>query len=125
MSIRGRSKSPRPIQDVDVDMENPKPTSQEKPEAKVVIVTNLTRNVDQSHLNIVFGVYGQITKIDLPIFGKCKGKHNPRDNILIHSTPFSRSKQRKSRLGIRRLAVSSQGRITHGWWPTRWRNSQS
>jgi hypothetical protein len=86
MSIRGRSKSPRPIQEVDVDMENPKPTSQEKPEAKVVIVTNLTRNVDQSHLNIVFGVYGQITKIDLPIFGKCKGKHNPRKYPLYTHT---------------------------------------
>lgn len=71
MSTRGRSRSPRPLQDTDVDMENGSGRP-EKPNAKVVIVTNLTRNVVETHLQTVFGFYGQITKIDLPLFGKCE-----------------------------------------------------
>lgn len=66
---RGRSISPHPLHDTDVDMENDK---LEKPHAKVVIVTNLTRNVVESHLQSIFGYYGEITKIDLPLFGKCE-----------------------------------------------------
>jgi hypothetical protein len=75
MSLRGRSTSPR-AQDGDVDMENnggaaPVAAAGEKVDAKVVIVTNLTRNVVWSHLQAIFGLYGEITKIDLPLFGKC------------------------------------------------------
>ena len=70
MSERGRSTSPHPIGDADVDMENGGGLA--KSHAKVVIVTNLTRNVVESHLQVVFGFYGQVTKIDLPVFGKCK-----------------------------------------------------
>lgn len=44
----------------------------EKPNAKVVIVTNLSRNVVEAHLQTIFGFYGEITKVDLPLFGKCK-----------------------------------------------------
>lgn len=44
----------------------------EKPNAKVVIITNLTRNVVEAHLQTIFGIYGQIIKIDLPLFGKCE-----------------------------------------------------
>ena len=71
MSARGRSDSPRPL-DGDVDMGNGNGISHEKPDAKVVIVTNLTRNVFESHLKAIFGFYGEITKIDLPLFGKCE-----------------------------------------------------
>lgn len=46
--------------------------SQDKPNAKVVVVTNLSRNVVESHLRSIFGFYGDITKIDLPLFGKCE-----------------------------------------------------
>ncbi|KDQ64658.1 hypothetical protein JAAARDRAFT_117562, partial [Jaapia argillacea MUCL 33604] len=49
-------------------MENGAP--QNKPHAKVVIITNLTRNVVESHLKTIFGYYGDITKVDLPLFGK-------------------------------------------------------
>uniref|UniRef100_A0A0W0FC59 RRM domain-containing protein n=1 Tax=Moniliophthora roreri TaxID=221103 RepID=A0A0W0FC59_MONRR len=66
MSERGRSASPKPIQDADIDMD----LRDEKPDAKVIIVTNLTRNVVETHLRTIFGFYGQITKIDLPVFGK-------------------------------------------------------
>jgi RNA-binding protein with serine-rich domain 1 len=73
MSDRGRSISPRAGRDADVDMENGNvPASGEKPDVRVVIVKNLTRNVVESHLRVVFGFYGQITKVDLPVFGKCE-----------------------------------------------------
>ncbi|KAG6911629.1 hypothetical protein DXG01_007879 [Tephrocybe rancida] len=39
-------------------------------DAKVIIITNLTRNVAESHLQTIFSFYGTITKIDLPVFGK-------------------------------------------------------
>ncbi|KAF9783020.1 hypothetical protein BJ322DRAFT_1009356, partial [Thelephora terrestris] len=41
-----------------------------KPDSKVVVVTNLTRNVVQEHLQTIFGFYGEIVKLDLPLFGK-------------------------------------------------------
>jgi RNA-binding protein with serine-rich domain 1 len=44
----------------------------DKAGAKVIIVTNLTRSVVETHLQTIFGFYGQITKIDLPLFGKCE-----------------------------------------------------
>lgn len=45
--------------------------SLDKPDAKVIIVTNLTRNVVEAHLRTIFNFYGQITKIDLPLYAKC------------------------------------------------------
>jgi RNA-binding protein with serine-rich domain 1 len=38
---------------------------------KVLVITNLTRNVVESHLRTIFGSYGEIKKIDLPVFAKC------------------------------------------------------
>ena len=67
MSTRGRSTSPRE-RDADVDMDK---QPEEKLDAKVVVVTNLTRNVVEAHLQSVFGFYGEIVKIDLPIYVKC------------------------------------------------------
>ena len=72
MSTRGRSTSPHPLHDVDVDMEN---GTTEKPNAKVVIVTHLTRNVVEAHLQTIFGFYGEIAKIDLPVYPKCEYSH--------------------------------------------------
>ncbi|KAL1676489.1 hypothetical protein EV122DRAFT_216310 [Schizophyllum commune] len=40
------------------------------PDAKVVIVQNLTRNVVEAHLQTIFSFYGTINKIDLPTFAK-------------------------------------------------------
>lgn len=80
MSERGRSSSPRPLRNVDMDVDSTVTgtvnidggnDAAQKPAAKVIIVTNLTRNVVGLHLHQVFGFYGEITKIDLPIFGKC------------------------------------------------------
>ncbi|KIJ56699.1 hypothetical protein M422DRAFT_149663, partial [Sphaerobolus stellatus SS14] len=44
---------------------------------KVIVVKNLTRNVVEAHLRKVFGFYGEIKKVDLPLYGKSgqnKGK---------------------------------------------------
>lgn len=68
MSGRGRSLSPRPIRDEDVDMDDRSPTNSS---AKVVIVTNLTRNVLEPHLQTIFGFYGEIVKTDVPLYAKC------------------------------------------------------
>ncbi len=69
MSVRGRSLSPRPLRDEDVDMDGSPPANSQ---AKVVIITNLTRNVVESHLQAIFGFYGEIVKVDLPVYGKCE-----------------------------------------------------
>ena len=73
MSDRGRSISPKPldVRDGDVDMENGAP-SRDMSDAKVVVVTNLTRNVFEAHLRAIFGFYGEIAKLDLTLFQKCK-----------------------------------------------------
>jgi RNA-binding protein with serine-rich domain 1 len=67
MSTRGRSASPQ-SRDVDVDMDKP---SEEKSDAKVIAISNLTRNVIEAHLQSIFGFYGEVVKIDLPIYVKC------------------------------------------------------
>ncbi|TFY81812.1 hypothetical protein EWM64_g2200 [Hericium alpestre] len=67
MSTRGRSLSPLPPRDVDIDMEN---GALDKPDAKVVVVTNLSRNVAETHLQTIFGFYGKIIKVDLPVYAK-------------------------------------------------------
>jgi hypothetical protein len=68
MSTRGRTPSPHLSRDADVDMDS----NTEKPDARVVLVTNLTRNVVEAHLQTIFGFYGQIVKVDFPVYGKCK-----------------------------------------------------
>lgn len=68
MSDRGRSPSPKPLRDVDMDMEN----GESQKDVKVVVVNGLSRNVVQTHLQTIFGFYGEIIKIDLPLYSKCK-----------------------------------------------------
>ena len=63
MSSRGRSPSARPLDNGDVDMTNDN--------AKFVIVSNLTRNVVEDHLRTIFSFYGEISKVELPVYGKC------------------------------------------------------
>ncbi|KAF5363850.1 hypothetical protein D9756_000842 [Leucocoprinus leucothites] len=54
-----------------MDVDNPKDLKDDsKPDAKVVVINNLTRNVVDSHLLTIFGFYGEIVKIDVPLFGK-------------------------------------------------------
>lgn len=91
MSHRGRSTSPHPLHDADVDMDVDNKT--DKPHAKVVIVTNLTRNVVEAHLQTIFGFYGDITKIDLPIFGKCEG-HSFSIPELVSLPPLAAGQNR-------------------------------
>ncbi|KAM6495537.1 hypothetical protein JOM56_008243, partial [Amanita muscaria] len=65
-------RSPKDDEDMDID-KNASPLHKSpitESDRKVVIVTNLTRNVVESHVQTIFGFYGQIVKIDLPLFGK-------------------------------------------------------
>ena len=89
MSIRGRSTSPRPLRDDDVEMDGSPPADST---AKVVVVTNLTRNVMESHLQAIFGFYGEVLKVDLPVYGKCKCKHAPTLSTIVAYTRRSRAK---------------------------------
>ena len=63
------SRSPRQSKDVDMDVDNH--STERKSNSKVIIVNNLTRNVVESHLKMIFGFYGEVIKIDLPLYGKC------------------------------------------------------
>lgn len=133
MSTKGRSASP-PSRDVDVDMER---QPDEKPDPKVIVITNLTRNVVEPHLQSIFSFYGEVIKIDLPTYVKC---------VLLHMlgflsfssyfSPFSkkqllslfsrsRSKQRKSLARIRRHVLRPNGRVPHERRPARRRSAQS
>ncbi|KDQ20708.1 hypothetical protein BOTBODRAFT_169432 [Botryobasidium botryosum FD-172 SS1] len=71
MSTRGRSSSPRPLGGSDAEMVarslSPK---NDKADAKVVVISNLTRNVLAAHLQKIFGHYGEVRKIDLPTYPK-------------------------------------------------------
>lgn len=84
MSSRGRSPSPHASRDADVDMEAGRA---EKPGATVVIVTGLSRSVVEEHLKIIFGFYGEISKIDLPLFLKCESSTSN-----THTANFSLTK---------------------------------
>lgn len=73
--------------DVDMDAKSDRtrsPSPATKPGAKVVVVTNLTRNICEAHLHAVFGFYGSISKVDLPIYPKCTFRpHYPLFVLLI------------------------------------------
>ena len=73
MSSRGRSPSPRFRRDDDVDMDRSRSRTPPPPKdgPRVVIIQNLTRNVAEVHLRTIFGFYGNITTVDLPIYLKC------------------------------------------------------
>jgi hypothetical protein len=77
---RGRSESPRRLgnsRNEDEEMRSvsrsPAPRDRDgpKPGPKVIIVVNLTRNVADAHLRAIFGLYGEIRKVDLPLHAKC------------------------------------------------------
>ena len=73
-STRGRTQSPRPLNGSDIDMGNE--NTHNKEDTKVIIATNLTRNIEEFHLKMVFGVFGEIRKIDLPLFSHCGSYRN-------------------------------------------------
>ncbi|KAJ7228897.1 hypothetical protein GGX14DRAFT_615698 [Mycena pura] len=66
MSTKGRSLSPQ-NQDADMDVDG-KPAN--KSAARVVVITNLTRSVAEIHLKTIFGFYGEVVRVDFPVFSK-------------------------------------------------------
>ena len=128
MSTRGRSASPQ-SREMDVDMD--KPASDSKPEPKVVVITNLTRNVVEAHLRVIFGFYGEVVKIDLPMYAKCAHDSAIYSAPLFLSTPpffflkYSWPKQRKSRSGICRRILCPHRRLAHERRAARRRRAKS
>lgn len=134
MSARGRSTSPHPLRDEDVEMDTASnhekvdlasPDGVNKPDSKVVIVTNLTRNVVQEHLQTIFGFYGEIVKLDLPLFGKCASSALMSIFIYCAHGHSSWSKPRKSSTGILRRSIGPKSLLPHEWRSTRRCNAQS
>ncbi|RSH86391.1 uncharacterized protein EHS24_004641 [Apiotrichum porosum] len=81
MSSRGRSTSPKPLTPsprraaaADVSMSPARNGSREPGGSssggppKVVVVQGLSKNVYPAHLREIFGVYGRVTGLDLPVF---------------------------------------------------------
>ena len=108
MSDRGRSRSPKPLHDVDVDMEH----GDDKKDAKAVVVNGLSRNVAHTHIQTIFGFYGEIVKIDLPLYTKCM-VHVSFAGIPVSHALFSWSKSRQGCSGVCRSVVSTKGCIPH------------
>ena len=46
-------------------------------EFRVVVVSGLTKNVHRGHLEEIFGVYGRVTGLDLPLFRVCECHRRP------------------------------------------------
>lgn len=72
---RGRSPSPRTLNNTngsDAEMRSVSPEMRHENDYKVVIVSNLTRNVAEAHLRTIFSFYGDIKKVDIPLFAKCE-----------------------------------------------------
>lgn len=117
MSERGRSTSPRLPQNSTTDVDMDKGKENDLLDAKVVIINNLTRNVVESHLRTVFGFYGQIVKLDLPLFTKCECHYLlfilERFSHLPHIS--SRSKSRKSRPRILPIFGSTYCCFSYEW----------
>ncbi|KIJ19973.1 hypothetical protein PAXINDRAFT_96266 [Paxillus involutus ATCC 200175] len=90
MSDRGRSTSPKPLHDADVDMENGNGFSEDKKDVRVVVLNGLSRNVAQAHLQTIFGFYGEIIKIDLPLY--TKSGQNRGKAALEYGDPVSAQK---------------------------------
>jgi len=121
MSTRGRSISPKPLQDADVDMEN---GGSDDKKCKVVVVNGLSRNVVQAHLQSIFAFYGDIVKIDLPLFLKCKSLNNYSCTSYL-CLYFSRPESGKSCPRVRRRNMRGKGRVTHERRSSRWFGRES
>jgi len=71
---RGRSRSPKALvaatTDGDAEMRDDVDASGET--RTKVYITGLSKNVAVTHLRAVFDPYGNIKRVDLPIYSKCK-----------------------------------------------------
>ncbi|KAL7416378.1 hypothetical protein BDY24DRAFT_326557, partial [Mrakia frigida] len=54
----------------------------------VIVISNLTKNVQKAHLEEIFGQYGEITGIDLPLFRKT-GLNRGKAAIEYRSPSFA------------------------------------
>ncbi|KAL1405173.1 hypothetical protein Q8F55_008798 [Vanrija albida] len=83
MAQRGRSTSPKPLtpsprrEDGDVSMSPPRNSNgpgrgaasgNGAPNFRVIVVSGLSKNVHNGHLEEIFGEYGKVTGLDLPVF---------------------------------------------------------
>jgi len=62
MASRSRSNSPRAMNE---DKNGDRPA-----DSQAIKIRNLSRNVAESHLRAIFGCYGEISKVDVPVYFK-------------------------------------------------------
>lgn len=62
MSERDRSLSPQPVEEKNKNKDDA---------SEAILIKNLSRNVGENHLRAIFGCYGDIDKVDVPIYFKC------------------------------------------------------
>lgn len=78
MSERGRSRSPKrltpsPHRNGDVAMSPRAPSAGGSASgSRVIVIDGLTKNVHPGHLREIFGFYGKVTGLDLPVFKVCE-----------------------------------------------------
>ncbi|KAK4686927.1 RNA-binding protein with serine-rich domain 1, partial [Tremellales sp. Uapishka_1] len=105
MSDRGRSRSPKPLSPPpkgarsDVSMSRSRSRSpllskemngHSDTGFKVIVVSGLSKNVMKGHLDEIFGEYGQVTGVDLPLF-KISGLNRGKAAIEFSSASEAQS----------------------------------
>ncbi|KZT55401.1 hypothetical protein CALCODRAFT_437271, partial [Calocera cornea HHB12733] len=65
----------------------------DKDAPRFVVVSNLTKNVEEYHLKAIFGFYGEILEVDLPRYGK-SGPNRGRAS-LEYATPLQAAAAQK------------------------------
>ncbi|CAH0040161.1 unnamed protein product [Clonostachys solani] len=72
--LRGRAAAPRPLPDATADTEAIAAVGVEAVEGAIagIVVERLSKNINESHLHEIFGEFGPIKDLDLPINRTCK-----------------------------------------------------
>ena len=63
-----RSRSPSPLSRTNGNGHGP---ASDEQGFRVIVVSGLTKNVQRAHLEEIFGEYGRVTGLDLPLFKVC------------------------------------------------------
>lgn len=90
-----------------------------------IVVEKLTKNVNESHLREIFGAYGDIESIDLPMNRQCKHSltlHPCAVGLAVNLTHCSHDQSGNSLHLILRLRPRGGSDIPHAW-STAWRCS--
>jgi len=63
--------------------DNPGENGTDKGNLRVVVISNLSKNIAETHLRNIFSNYGDIRKLDLPLHQKCEIMAVRRSILLL------------------------------------------